>query len=65
MRGSLPAFYNNITVSGGPAPVRAYIAEFAARPNGEGVWLAPGDLPSAALPTLMRKIISHALGRAR
>src|SRR5437762_6547044 len=24
MPGSLPAFYNNITVSGGPAPVRAY-----------------------------------------
>src|SRR5206468_4675792 len=27
MPGSLPAFYNNITVSGGPAPVRAYIDE--------------------------------------
>jgi threonine dehydrogenase-like Zn-dependent dehydrogenase len=27
MPGSLPAFYNNITVRGGPAPVRAYIAE--------------------------------------
>jgi threonine dehydrogenase-like Zn-dependent dehydrogenase len=27
MPGSLPAFYNNIIVSGGPAPVRAYIAE--------------------------------------
>jgi threonine dehydrogenase-like Zn-dependent dehydrogenase len=27
MPGSLPAFYNNVTVSGGPAPVRAYIAE--------------------------------------
>jgi threonine dehydrogenase-like Zn-dependent dehydrogenase len=27
MPGSLPAFYNNITISGGPAPVRAYIAE--------------------------------------
>ena len=25
--GAGPAFYNNITVSGGPAPVRAYIAE--------------------------------------
>ena len=24
---SLPAFYNNIIVSGGPAPVRAYIDE--------------------------------------
>jgi len=27
MTGSEAAFYNNITVSGGPAPVRAYIAE--------------------------------------
>ncbi len=25
--GSEPAFYNNVTISGGPAPVRAYIAE--------------------------------------
>ena len=24
---SLPAFFNNVTVSGGPAPVRAYIDE--------------------------------------
>jgi threonine dehydrogenase-like Zn-dependent dehydrogenase len=27
MLGSLPAFYNNVTVSGGPAPVRAYMEE--------------------------------------
>ena len=27
MPASLPAFFNNITVSGGPAPVRAYIEE--------------------------------------
>jgi threonine dehydrogenase-like Zn-dependent dehydrogenase len=27
MPASEPAFFNNITVSGGPAPVRAYIAE--------------------------------------
>src|SRR5881396_2122780 len=27
MPASRPAFYNNVTVSGGPAPVRAYIAE--------------------------------------
>lgn len=27
MPASQPAFYNNVTVSGGPAPVRAYIAE--------------------------------------
>ncbi len=27
MPGSLPAFFRNVTVGGGPAPVRAYIAE--------------------------------------
>ena len=27
MPGSLLAFYNNVTVSGGPAPVHAYIEE--------------------------------------
>jgi hypothetical protein len=27
MPASRPAFYNNVTVSGGPAPVRAYIDE--------------------------------------
>jgi len=27
MPASLPAFFSNITVSGGPAPVRAYIEE--------------------------------------
>lgn len=27
MPASQPAFYNNITVSGGPAPVRAYTEE--------------------------------------
>jgi len=27
MPGSKPAFYHNITVGGGPAPVRAYIRE--------------------------------------
>src|SRR5829696_6121206 len=27
MPASLPAFYNNVTVGGGPAPVRAYIGE--------------------------------------
>ena len=27
MPASLPAFYNNVTVGGGPAPVRAYIEE--------------------------------------
>ena len=27
MPGSRPAFYKNLTVSGGPAPIRAYIEE--------------------------------------
>jgi threonine dehydrogenase-like Zn-dependent dehydrogenase len=27
MAASLPAFYNNVTISGGPAPVCAYIEE--------------------------------------
>ena len=27
MPASLPAFYSNVTVGGGPAPVRAYIDE--------------------------------------
>lgn len=27
MPASLPAFYNNVTASGGPAPVRAYIED--------------------------------------
>jgi threonine dehydrogenase-like Zn-dependent dehydrogenase len=27
MPASQPAFYNNVTVSGGPAPVRAYMEE--------------------------------------
>ncbi len=27
MPASLPTFYNNVTVGGGPAPARAYIAE--------------------------------------
>jgi threonine dehydrogenase-like Zn-dependent dehydrogenase len=27
MPASQPAFYNNVSVSGGPAPVRAYIKE--------------------------------------
>ena len=36
MPGSQPAFYSNVTVSGGPAPVRAYLeAPFARRARGE------------------------------
>lgn len=42
--------------------VRAYVAQFHSRPDGEGIWLTPREFSSAALPTLMRKIIAHALG---
>ena len=27
MPAAMPTFYNNVTISGGPAPARAYIAE--------------------------------------
>jgi A/G-specific adenine glycosylase len=40
--------------------VEVYAAEFRARPNGEGLWLLPSQLETAALPTVMRKIIRHA-----
>ena len=42
--------------------MEVYVATFTARPNGEGTWVARGDLPGAALPTVMRKVIAHALG---
>jgi len=34
-----------------------YVARFRARPNGEGMWLSRGELGTAALPTVMRKMI--------
>ena len=40
--------------------LEVYAAEFRARPNGEGMWLSPRELETAALPTVMRKIIGHA-----
>jgi A/G-specific adenine glycosylase len=40
--------------------LKVYVAEFRARPNGEGVWLTPAQFETAALPTVMRKIIRHA-----
>jgi A/G-specific adenine glycosylase len=42
--------------------MQVYVATFAARPNGDGGWFDPADLPSAALPTVMRKVIAHATG---
>ncbi|MGQ0741467.1 MAG: A/G-specific adenine glycosylase [Alphaproteobacteria bacterium] len=41
--------------------MEVYVARFKFRPNGEGRWYAPEELSSAALPTIMRKVIAHAL----
>ncbi len=41
--------------------LQVWVAQFKSRPNGEGTWLAPQELKGAALPTVMRKVIAHAL----
>jgi A/G-specific adenine glycosylase len=41
--------------------MEVYVGRFHARPNGEGIWLPAADIGSAALPTVMRKLIDHAL----
>ena len=41
--------------------MEVYVANFRARPNGEGIWLPPAEIARAALPTVMRKLIEHAL----
>jgi A/G-specific adenine glycosylase len=40
--------------------LEVYVAQFHQRPNGEGAWFSANELQQAALPTLMRKVISHA-----
>jgi A/G-specific adenine glycosylase len=40
--------------------LQVWAAMFNSRPNGEGTWFTPEQLKSAALPTLMRKVIEHA-----
>ncbi len=40
--------------------LEVYVASFPARPNGEGMWLSPKELKTAALPTLMRKVLACA-----
>jgi A/G-specific adenine glycosylase len=40
--------------------MEVYVARFDGRPNGEGAWFSVNDLKRAALPTIMRKVISHA-----
>jgi threonine dehydrogenase-like Zn-dependent dehydrogenase len=42
-----PAFYNNVTVSGGPAPVRAYIEELL--PDVIEGWIEPGRVFDRAI----------------
>ena len=41
--------------------LQVWVARFKSRPNGEGTWLTPKELNGAALPTVMRKVIDHAL----
>lgn len=41
--------------------MEVYVATFRALPNGEGAWIARDALSTAALPTVMRKVIDHAL----
>jgi A/G-specific adenine glycosylase len=40
--------------------MEVYVATFRLRPNGEGMWLSAKELKTAALPTVMRKIIERA-----
>jgi A/G-specific adenine glycosylase len=41
--------------------IEVYTADFAKRPKADGRWVAPNDLKSSALPTVMRKVVAHAL----
>ena len=41
--------------------MEVYVANFRARPNGEGRWFHSAELATSALPTVMRKLIEHAL----
>ena len=41
--------------------MEVYVGHFRARPNGEGIWLLANEITRAALPTVMRKLIGHAL----
>ncbi|HYM17352.1 MAG TPA: A/G-specific adenine glycosylase [Micropepsaceae bacterium] len=45
--------------------LEVYVAHLDKRPKGEGRWLTPDELTGAALPTVMRKVIAHALGETR
>ncbi len=41
--------------------IEVYAAKLPRRPRMAGVWVLPDDLGSVALPTVMRKIVAHAL----
>jgi A/G-specific adenine glycosylase len=41
--------------------IEVYAAEVGKRPKTDGNWVAADDLGEAALPTVMRKIVFHAL----
>jgi A/G-specific adenine glycosylase len=41
--------------------IEVYTADVAKRPKADGAWFAANDLGEAALPTVMRKIVFHAL----
>jgi A/G-specific adenine glycosylase len=41
--------------------IEVFTADLSKRPKAEGRWVAEGDLKSSALPTVMRKILAHAL----
>ena len=41
--------------------MEVYVARFRRRPNGEGRWFAAEEMATAALPTVMKKVIAHAL----
>jgi A/G-specific adenine glycosylase len=41
--------------------MEVYVARFKRRPNGQGRWYASHELMKAALPTVMKKVIAHAL----
>jgi A/G-specific adenine glycosylase len=45
--------------------LEVYVAHFARRPSAEGHWWTLEELTSAALPTVMRKVVAHALERPR
>jgi A/G-specific adenine glycosylase len=42
--------------------LEVYVARFTRRPKFDGVWVSPDKLSKVALPTVMKKLIHHALG---